>query len=108
MGNAYQNLFLLYKKNPELKIEIVTTQLEFPTSMTFMGPDDILVLEKNKGTVKRIVNGSLLPKPLLDVNVGTLNDRGMLGYSSIKELTIFLFILQKPPLKTAQTLSEIL
>jgi glucose/arabinose dehydrogenase len=53
--------------------------LKFPTSMVFLGPDDILVLEKNNGTVRRIVNGKMLPEPLLDVNVANKNERGMLG-----------------------------
>ena len=30
-------------------------------------------------TVRRIVNGTLLPQPLLDVNVATFAHRGMLG-----------------------------
>lgn len=47
--------------------------------MAFLGPDDILILEKNEGTVKRIVNGTVLPEPLLDVNVAHKNERGMLG-----------------------------
>src|SRR5918912_1827283 len=53
--------------------------LNFPTSMAFLGPNDILVLDKNKGTVKRIVNGRMLKEPLLDVNVATRSERGMLG-----------------------------
>ena len=47
--------------------------------MAFLGPDDILFLEKNDGTVKRIVNGNVLPEPLLDVNVANKDERGMLG-----------------------------
>jgi aldose sugar dehydrogenase len=31
--------------------------LKFPTSMAFLDTNDILVLEKNEGKVKRIVNG---------------------------------------------------
>jgi aldose sugar dehydrogenase len=62
-----------------LKAEVVFKGLHFPTSMAFLGPNDILVLEKNNGTVQRIVNGKMLPKPLLDVNVGTNSERGMLG-----------------------------
>jgi aldose sugar dehydrogenase len=53
--------------------------LNFPTSMAFLGPDDILVLDKNKGTVNRIVNGTMLKDPLLDVNVAIKGERGMLG-----------------------------
>jgi aldose sugar dehydrogenase len=70
--------------DPNLKVEVVSKGLKFPTSMAFLGPNDILVLEKNNGTVQRIVNGVILPKPLLDVNVATLNDRGMLGIAVAK------------------------
>jgi aldose sugar dehydrogenase len=47
--------------------------------MAFLGPDDILVLEKDNGTVRRIVNGTMLSKPLLEVNVRAEDERGMLG-----------------------------
>src|SRR5918995_367451 len=62
-----------------LNIEIVANGIESPTSMAFLGPDDILVLEKDKGTVQRIVNGKMLPEPLLDVNVATSVERCMCG-----------------------------
>jgi len=65
--------------DPNLKIEWVAAGLEQPTSMSFLGPDDILVLEKNNGTVRRIINGTVLPEPLLDLNVGNLRERGLLG-----------------------------
>src|SRR5918996_1199252 len=38
--------------DPNLKIEIVFKGIEFPTSMTFLDQDDILVLEKNNGVVR--------------------------------------------------------
>jgi aldose sugar dehydrogenase len=60
--------------------------LEYPTSMAFLGPSDILVLEKDRGTIKRIVNGSLLPEPVLDVNVATESERGMLGIALAKNV----------------------
>jgi aldose sugar dehydrogenase len=62
-----------------LKVEAVQKDLESPTSMAFLGPDDILVLEKDKGTVRRITDGHLLDKPILDVDVSTEQERGMLG-----------------------------
>jgi glucose/arabinose dehydrogenase len=68
-----------------LSVESVFNGLDFPTSMAFLGPDDILVLEKNKGTVQRIVNGTLLDKPLLDVNVANSLQRGMLGIAISKQ-----------------------
>ena len=36
--------------NPKLKIELVVSGLNFPTTMAFLGPDDFLILEK-AGTV---------------------------------------------------------
>jgi aldose sugar dehydrogenase len=66
-------------KDPNLKVELISQGLELPTSMAFLGPNDILVLEKDKGTVQRIVNGKILAEPLLDVNVANKSERGMLG-----------------------------
>ncbi|MGC2384314.1 MAG: PQQ-dependent sugar dehydrogenase, partial [Nitrososphaeraceae archaeon] len=51
----------------KLKVEKVFSGLQIPTSMAFLAPNDILVLEKNKGVVDRIVNGRLLPQPLLQI-----------------------------------------
>lgn len=65
--------------DPMLKIELVFQGLEFPTNMAFLDEDDILVLEKAKGTVNRIINGTMLPDPLLQVNVASEVERGMLG-----------------------------
>lgn len=61
-----------------LRIEPISNQLKNPTTMAFLGPDDILVLEKN-GTVQRIVNGQLFDDAILDVNVNVTDERGMLG-----------------------------
>src|SRR5688500_20294460 len=65
-------------------LEPIFHRIKFPTSMAFLGPDDILVLEKNDGTVRRIVNGTMLPEPVLDVNVASMNERGMLGIAVAK------------------------
>src|SRR5215467_13061849 len=66
-------------KAPNLKVELVAQGLRLPTSMAFLGPNDILVLEKEAGTVQRITNGKVLPQPLLQVPVSPKNERGMLG-----------------------------
>ena len=66
-------------KDPDLKVETIIEGLEFPTSMAFLGLDDILVLEKNTGMVKRIVNGTISDQPVIDVNVANDVERGMLG-----------------------------
>ena len=56
--------------DPNLKAALVANRLELPTGMAFLGPNDILVIEKEKGTVQRIIDRKMLPEPLLDVNVG--------------------------------------
>jgi glucose/arabinose dehydrogenase len=72
-------------RDPNLRIETVATGLALPTTMAFAGPDDILVLEKNKGTVQRIINGQMLDEPLLRVNVSSEVERGMLGIALSKD-----------------------
>ena len=62
-----------------LAVETVYQRLKSPTSMAFLGPDDILVLEKGQGTVQRIVNGEILPEPLIQVDVTSKDERGLLG-----------------------------
>ena len=47
--------------------------------MAFLGPDDILVIDKNNGTVQRIVNETLALQPLFDATVATKSERGMVG-----------------------------
>jgi aldose sugar dehydrogenase len=73
---AAENIVL---SDPKLKIELVTSGLDFPTTMAFLGPDDFLILEKNTGNVKRFVNGTVLEKPLLHVNTNIKDERGLLG-----------------------------
>jgi glucose/arabinose dehydrogenase len=72
-------------KDPNLKVETVAIGLALPTTMAFIGPNDILVLEKSKGTVQRIVNGQMLAEPLLQVNVSSEVERGMLGIATSKD-----------------------
>src|SRR5215207_8519920 len=83
-------------RDSNLNIELVANGIESPTSMAFLGPDDILVLEQEKGTVQRIVNGEMLEEPILDVNVNAQDERGLLGIAVSKNATndktyVFLF-----------------
>jgi glucose/arabinose dehydrogenase len=59
-------------------------------------------LEKEKGTVDRIVNGNLIEKPLLKVNVATEVERGMLGIAISNKnegghTYVFLYYTEKLP-----------
>ena len=88
-------------KDSNLKAEIVFEGLTSPTSIAFLGPNDILALEKDKGTVQRIVNGKILAEPLLEVDVANDDSRGMLGIAVSKEeeissTNIFLYFTEAP------------
>jgi aldose sugar dehydrogenase len=65
--------------DPTLKVEKVFEGKGFFATMAFLGPDDILVVDKNYGTVHRIVNGNLLKDPLLDLKVANRIERGLVG-----------------------------
>src|SRR5215208_5016095 len=83
-----------YVTDPNFTVETVATGLKIPTDMSFLSDDDILVLEKNNGTVRRVVNGTVLQDPLLDVAVATKDERGMLGIDiaeNVGHTSVFLY-----------------
>jgi aldose sugar dehydrogenase len=74
-----------------VRIEQVFSGLEYPIGLAFLGINDMLVIEKDKGTVQRIVNYQMSEEPLLDNNVandrekyGHQEERGMLGIAVSK------------------------
>ncbi len=74
--------------DPNLKVQVVYPPgLKGTTSMAFLGPNDILVLEKNTGIIKRILNGKVLPQPVLDVAVAPKIERGLLGIAVAPNVT---------------------
>jgi glucose/arabinose dehydrogenase len=77
--------------------------------MGFLG-HDILVLEKNQGTVERIINGTISSHPLLRVNVATEAERGLLGIAVAKHDAIttyvFLYYTQAGGNKTGSDVNE--
>src|SRR5829696_8132093 len=77
LEGKYQNSSQPIINDPNLKVELISEGLRLPTQLAFVGPDDILVLEKDSGIVKRIVNGVILEEPVLDVNVATAFERGL-------------------------------
>ena len=62
-----------------LLITEVTSGLNTPTTMAFIGPQDFLVLQKNDGRVRRVISGVLQANPVLDVAVDNASERGLLG-----------------------------
>lgn len=63
--------------DPDLKAELIIDKLKFPIGMEIIGNDDFLLIEKNTGVVKRIANGQVTQ--LLDLNVASESERGLLG-----------------------------
>ena len=63
---------------PRLGVRTVISGLNLPTSFAFLGPNDMLVLEKNTGQVKRVVNGTV-QGVVLDLAVNFASERGLLG-----------------------------
>jgi glucose/arabinose dehydrogenase len=63
-----------------LEVEVVAKGANFTSNVAFIGPNDILALEKDTGKIRRIVNSVMLEKPLLDVSVANKKyERGLLG-----------------------------
>jgi glucose/arabinose dehydrogenase len=65
--------------DPNLSVRELVSGLSVPTTMAFIGPDDILVLQKNDGKVRRVIAGVLQPGEVLDLNVDAQSERGLLG-----------------------------
>jgi aldose sugar dehydrogenase len=64
--------------DPNLAVRTAATGLDQPISMAFIGPNDMLVLEKATGKVQRVVNG-VVQRTVLDLPVNSASERGLLG-----------------------------
>ena len=78
-------------KDPNLQVETIVEGLSWPTSMAFIDNNNILVLEKEKGTVRLVSNGILQETPVLEVDVNSRSERGLLGIAIINNDTVFLY-----------------
>lgn len=61
-----------------LRLRTVVTDLSLPTSVAFVGTNDLLVLEKDSGRVLRVTNG-IVQGTALDLSVNNFSERGLLG-----------------------------
>ena len=91
-----QNTFVLYTfaqpqiNDPQLKVEVSAKGLNSPTTMAFLNATDMLVLEKD-GNIRRVTNGVLAEKPVLQIKVQTESERGLLGIAATgKDVYIYL------------------
>src|SRR5215204_439211 len=85
--------------DPNLEAVEIVGGLIYPTAMAFLGnsSDDIIVTEKDNGTVRRIIDGELQEEPLIEVpvaNNNNTNERGLLGMALAKqnETTTYVFL----------------
>jgi glucose/arabinose dehydrogenase len=64
--------------DPNLRVRTVIENLDQPISMAFLGANDLFILEKATGKVKRVVNG-VVDSTVLDLAVNSGSERGLLG-----------------------------
>lgn len=64
--------------DPNLQVRTVVSNLTTPISLAFIGSNDFLILEKNTGHVKRVING-VVSGTVLDLAVNFASERGLLG-----------------------------
>lgn len=62
-----------------LKVRTASSGLVTPVSMAFIDNNDMLVLEKNTGKVRRVTNGVVQDEAVLDLAVNSGSERGLLG-----------------------------
>jgi aldose sugar dehydrogenase len=83
--------------DPNIRVEMVITGLEMPTSMAFLDNDDIIITQKDNGRVRLVSNGALQPQSILQVPVVNNSERGLLGVAiantttSSTTKTVFLY-----------------
>ena len=83
--------------DPNVRVEMVITGLEMPTSMAFLDNDDIIIAQKDNGRVRLVSNGALQPQSILQVPVVNNSERGLLGVAiantttSSTTKTVFLY-----------------
>ncbi|HZD34732.1 MAG TPA: PQQ-dependent sugar dehydrogenase [Nitrososphaeraceae archaeon] len=79
-----QTPYLYQSDDNGLRIELFADGLAQPTSMTFVGKDTILVLEKDTGMVRVVNNGILENDSVLSARVDPKAERGLLGIDVLK------------------------
>src|SRR5918993_2456400 len=62
-----------------LAVELVAEGLDSPTSMRFLDDGTLLVLEKNNGQVRAVLDGKIIEEPAIQLEVATGPEQGLLG-----------------------------
>jgi aldose sugar dehydrogenase len=97
LGSVAENTDLKINDS-NLKAELVYKGIQVISNMAFIGPDDILILEKNNGTVMRVVNGTMQQEPLVDLDV--VHSDGLVGITASPNYSnpryVFLYVTEAP------------
>jgi glucose/arabinose dehydrogenase len=64
--------------DPDLQVDTAVSGLALPTSIAFLGDDDLLVLEKDTGRVLHVLDGAVAGTAI-DLSVNNFSERGLLG-----------------------------
>ncbi len=65
--------------DPNLEATVVASGFSQPIGLVFLGPNDMLVLEKASGKVQRVIGGLIQATPALDLAVNSNSERGLLS-----------------------------
>lgn len=68
-------------RSPEFHLDRIVDGLSRPAGLTFLAPDDFLVIEEDTGKVKRVIDGEV-SQTILDLDVSTDDSRGLIGIDS--------------------------
>jgi glucose/arabinose dehydrogenase len=82
-----------------LSIERIYEGDFIPSSMSFVGPSDLLVLDRDEGKVFRIIDDKISDGSLIDLDVGTIGYRGLLGIAVATDkipISVFLYFTRTP------------
>jgi aldose sugar dehydrogenase len=88
---------IVVENNKNFAIELVFKGLN-SSNIALIGPNDILVLNGNKGKVYRILNGQMLEEPIIDLN--SFHQDGLIGIATVKNQNgppyVFLYLNEAP------------
>lgn len=65
--------------DPNLQVTTIASGFTQPIGLAFLSADDMLVLEKASGLVRRVIGGVIQPTPVLDLAVNSASERGLLS-----------------------------
>ncbi len=79
IGTSHADTIPVEVLDPTLQVTTAVSGLSGPIAMVFIGPDDMLVLEKGTGRIRRVIGGIIQATPALDLAVNSNSERGLLS-----------------------------